>query len=168
MQQVQSLLVPCFLLAWLTLQLWKGFIMFFQHSGKLLLDYIVSYPWKQYSSVWLQMLLNVNSFNRNVTVRNQGFSSHRLKAYLFTCVCSVQSPIAPSGLWRHYRFIQNKKTNSMALSPRPNYTDWATATCRWHLVPSFVDRGVSRGQHGGSPTVVNLSFLDRIRYFFFK
>jgi hypothetical protein len=26
---------------------------------------------------------------------------------------------------------------------------------------------VSRGQHGGSPTVVNLSFLDRSRYFFF-
>jgi hypothetical protein len=25
-----------------------------------------------------------------------------------------------------------------------------------------VDRGVSRGQRGGSPTVVNLSFLDRI------
>jgi hypothetical protein len=29
-------------------------------------------------------------------------------------------------------------------------------------VPTFVDRRVSRGQCGGSPTVVNLSFLDRI------
>jgi hypothetical protein len=28
-----------------------------------------------------------------------------------------------------------------------------------------VDRGVTRGQRGGSPTVVNLSFLDRSRYF---
>jgi hypothetical protein len=28
-------------------------------------------------------------------------------------------------------------------------------------VPTFVDRGVSRGQRGGSPAVVNLSFLDR-------
>jgi hypothetical protein len=28
-------------------------------------------------------------------------------------------------------------------------------------VPIFVDRGVSRGQRGGSPTVVNLGFLDR-------
>jgi hypothetical protein len=36
-----------------------------------------------------------------------------------------------------------------------------TATCRRNLVPTFVDRGVSRGQRGGSPTVVNLSFLDR-------
>jgi hypothetical protein len=36
------------------------------------------------------------------------------------------------------------------------------------LVPSFVDRGVSRVQRGGSLTVVNLSFLDRSRYFSFK
>jgi hypothetical protein len=56
----------------------------------------------------------------------------------------------------------------MALSPRANYTDWTTDICRRDLVPTFVDRGVSRGQRGGSPTVVNLSFLDRSRYFFFK
>jgi hypothetical protein len=55
----------------------------------------------------------------------------------------------------------NKQTNSVALSPRANYTDWATATCRRNLVPTLADRGVSRGQRGGSPTVVNLSFLDR-------
>jgi hypothetical protein len=36
------------------------------------------------------------------------------------------------------------------------------------LVSTFVDRGVSRGQRGESPTVVNLSFLDRSRYFSFK
>jgi hypothetical protein len=35
-------------------------------------------------------------------------------------------------------------------------------------MPAFVDRGVSRGQRGGSRTVVNLSFLDRSRYFFFQ
>jgi hypothetical protein len=62
----------------------------------------------------------------------------------------------------------NKKTNSVALSPRANSTDWSTATCRWNLVSTFVDRGVSRGQRGGSPTVVNLSCLDRSRYFSFK
>jgi hypothetical protein len=33
---------------------------------------------------------------------------------------------------------------------------------------TFGDRVVSRGQRGGSPTVVNLSFLDRCRYFTFK
>jgi hypothetical protein len=36
------------------------------------------------------------------------------------------------------------------------------------LVPTSVARGVSRGQRGGSPTVVNLSFLDRSRYYSFK
>jgi hypothetical protein len=61
-----------------------------------------------------------------------------------------------------------KQTNSVALSPQANYTDWMTATCWRNLVPTFVDRGVSRGQHGGSPTVVNLSFIDRSRYFSFK
>jgi hypothetical protein len=33
-------------------------------------------------------------------------------------------------------------------------------------VPTFVDRGVSRGQRGGSLTVVNLSFLDRNDYYY--
>jgi hypothetical protein len=61
-----------------------------------------------------------------------------------------------------------KQTNSVALSPQANYTDWSTAICRRNLVPTFVDRGVSRGQRGRSPTVVNLSFLDRSSYFFFQ
>jgi uncharacterized membrane protein len=64
--------------------------------------------------------------------------------------------------------VNKKQTNSVAFSPQANYTDWATATCRRNLVPTFVDRGVSRGQCGESPTVVNLSFLDRSRYFSFK
>jgi hypothetical protein len=38
-----------------------------------------------------------------------------------------------------------KKLNSVAFSPQANYTDCATATCRRNLVPSFADRGVSRG-----------------------
>jgi hypothetical protein len=59
-------------------------------------------------------------------------------------------------------------TDSVALSPQTNYTDWATAAGRRILVPTFVDRGVSRGQRGGIPTAVNLSFLDRGHYFSFK
>jgi hypothetical protein len=55
-----------------------------------------------------------------------------------------------------------KQTKSVALSPRAKYTD-RSATCRRNYVQTFVDRGVSRGQRGGSPTVVNLSFLDRSR-----
>jgi hypothetical protein len=65
-------------------------------------------------------------------------------------------------------YFNLQETNSMALSPQANYTDWATATCRQNLVPTFVDRRVSRGQRGGSPTIINLSFLDQSRYGFFK
>jgi hypothetical protein len=43
------------------------------------------------------------------------------------------------------------KTNSVALSPQANYTDWANATCPRNLRPIFVDRRVSRCQRGGSP-----------------
>jgi hypothetical protein len=53
--------------------------------------------------------------------------------------------------------------SSVALSPQANYTDYTTVTFRQNLVPTFVDRGVSRGQRGGSPTVIHLSFLDRSR-----
>jgi hypothetical protein len=60
------------------------------------------------------------------------------------------------------------RKNSMAFSPQANYTDLATATCWRNLVKTFADRGMSRGQRGGSPTVVNLSFLDRSCYFSFK
>jgi hypothetical protein len=62
----------------------------------------------------------------------------------------------------------NKQTNSVALSPQVNYTDWVTATCRRNLVPTFVERGVSRDHRSASPTAINLSFLDRSRYFSFK
>jgi hypothetical protein len=54
-----------------------------------------------------------------------------------------------------------KTTKSVVLSPGENYSNWATTTYQRNLVQTFVDRGVSRGQRGGSPSVVNLSFLDR-------
>jgi hypothetical protein len=57
--------------------------------------------------------------------------------------------------------MTKNKTNSVALSPQENYTDRATSTCRRNLVPTFVDRGMLRGQCGRSLTVINLSFLDR-------
>jgi hypothetical protein len=58
---------------------------------------------------------------------------------------------------------QKNETNFVAFSPQANYTDWATAICRRNLVATLVDIRVSRGQRGGSPTAVNLSFLDRGR-----
>jgi hypothetical protein len=43
-------------------------------------------------------------------------------------------------------------------SPQANYDEWATATCRRILVPTFADRGVSCGQRGENPTAVNSVF----------
>jgi hypothetical protein len=59
----------------------------------------------------------------------------------------------------------NKQTLWVLVRKQTVPTD---AICRRNLVKTFVDRGVLRGQRGGSPTVVNLSFLDRSHYFSFK
>jgi hypothetical protein len=52
---------------------------------------------------------------------------------------------------------QTNKTNSVAISPRANYTDWATATYRRNLVSTFVDRGVVVNI-SGSKLIRNLSW----------
>jgi hypothetical protein len=88
---------------------------------------------------------------------NEAYSKARISKHL-----SDSFPI--QNCFKQGDTLPPNKTNSVALSPRANYTDWETATCRRNLVPIFVDRGVSRGQRGGSPTAVNLNFLDR-RYF---
>jgi hypothetical protein len=63
---------------------------------------------------------------------------------------------------------RQKRVNSVSFSPQANCTDWTTATGWRNLVPTSVDRGMSRGQRGGSPTAVNLSFSDRSHYVFFQ
>jgi hypothetical protein len=73
----------------------------------------------------------------------------------------VRFPALPHFLRTSWSATGSTKTNSVAFSAQANYTHWATATCWRNLVPAFADRGVSRGQRGGSHTVVNLSFLDR-------
>jgi hypothetical protein len=83
----------------------------------------------------------------------------------------IQSQKPLKYMSRDLKYVENSKSgqkNSVAFSPQANYIDWATATGRRILVPTFADRGVSRGQRVGSRTVVNLSFLDRNRYFSFK
>jgi hypothetical protein len=57
---------------------------------------------------------------------------------------------------------------AVAFRPQAFYTEWSTDAGRRILVPTFVDRGVTRGQRGGTPTAVILSFLDRSRYLFFQ
>jgi hypothetical protein len=89
-------------------------------------------------------------------------TSHRYWSH-----CIVRSRTKGHGvcLFVFFWYMNQTKANSSAHSPQANYTDWATATCRRNLEPTFADRGVSLGQRGGSPTVVNRSFLDRSRYF---
>jgi hypothetical protein len=38
--------------------------------------------------------------------------------------------------------------NSVVFSLQVTYTNWATITGQWILVPTFADRGVSSGPHG--------------------
>jgi hypothetical protein len=45
----------------------------------------------------------------------------------------------------HTYSLQQQTKKNVALSPQANYTDWATATYRRNLVPTFLDRWVSRG-----------------------
>jgi hypothetical protein len=62
-----------------------------------------------------------------------------------------------------YMYVPN---NSVAFSPQVNYTNWVTATSQWILVPTFVDGGLSHGQHGWTPTAVNLfSRLELLLFF---
>jgi hypothetical protein len=63
--------------------------------------------------------------------------------------------------------MEEAKKKYVTLSPQANYTDWATAIL-WNLLPTFVNRVVSRGQRVGSPTAVNLNFLDRGRHISLK
>jgi hypothetical protein len=74
---------------------------------------------------------------------------------LFFATCSSHTWPSPSNVLKICCTL-----NSVACSLQANYTDWATATHRRILVPTFADRGVLRGQRGGTPTAVNLSFLD--------
>jgi hypothetical protein len=73
-----------------------------------------------------------------------------------------------SVLDRNENLTKKKKQNSVAFSPQANTPTERQTIVDEILVSTFVDRGVSRGQCGGSLTVVNLSFLDRSHYFSFK
>jgi hypothetical protein len=61
----------------------------------------------------------------------------------------------------HLINLSKEQTNSVSFNPQANYTDKATASCRRILLPTLADRGASHGQSSGSPTDLNLSFLDR-------
>jgi hypothetical protein len=115
--------------------------------------------------------ISVNSiWNRAIStcfslpIKNKGVPIVQRKWRYHSVICGARNTRFPK---LHLHFGP-KKTNSVALIPQAKYTDWTTATCRRNLVPTFADRGASRGQRGGSRTVVNLSVLDRSRYFSFN
>jgi hypothetical protein len=55
--------------------------------------------------------------------------------------------------------LKLKKTKLHGLSPHAIYTDrLSDRRLSAKLVPTLADRGVSRGQHNDSPTVVNFRF----------
>jgi hypothetical protein len=60
---------------------------------------------------------------------------------------------------------QNKFRSPQSASELYRLSDGHLST---NLMPTFAYGWVSRGQRGGSPTVVNLSVLDRNHYFFFQ
>jgi hypothetical protein len=102
---------------------------------------------------------------------DEAIPSRVLNTYCF--VTSTYTVVRPTGKACTYSIIRSLsiiliKMNSVALSLQANYTDSVTATYQRNLMPTSVDRGVSCGQRGGSPTVVILSFLDRSGYFSFK
>jgi hypothetical protein len=105
----------------------------------------------QYQKLWICMEIYAPKYNNR----------NRSKSHIKTVA---------SHLWStaHHSQYNIKKQNSVAFSPKESYTDWATATGRWILVPTFVECGISRGQRGRTPTAVNLNFLDRSRYFFIQ
>jgi hypothetical protein len=100
----------------------------------------------------------MNLIPRQYLIRKPFYSKFDAILSTSTCVGTVSN-------YSQSLLLLKKKTHWPLVRKR-TILNWATATCRRNLVPTFVDGGVSRGQRGGSPTVVNLSFLDRSRYFY--
>jgi hypothetical protein len=80
--------------------------------------------------------------------------NHALHKFVITTASRIVST------WNKSNLDSIKQTNKLR--------GLQSVPCRRNLVPAFVDRRVSRGQRGGSPTVVNISFLDRSRDFSLK
>jgi hypothetical protein len=100
--------------------------------------------------------------------------NYRLHPLQHTEICHWQLELAISCAYilnrpgRSSLYSYNKNKLRGLESASDLYTDWATATCRINLVPTFVYIGVSHSQRGGPHKAVNLSFLDRSSYFFFQ
>jgi hypothetical protein len=71
--------------------------------------------------------------------------------------CAQLSARNRAGKLRKLKEQTNKnKTNSVALRPRANYTDWATVTCRRNLVLTFVTRQIPYGRLSRQCGILNI------------
>jgi hypothetical protein len=102
----------------------------------------------RHNSQVCQASLHVSTSHHNLQVceasLNVSTSHHNSQVckHPFLCLPGV---IISKYVKRTSMCLLNKQTNTVALGPQANYTDCSTATCRRNLVPTFVDRGVSRG-----------------------
>jgi hypothetical protein len=67
--------------------------------------------------------------------------------------------------YNHHLHIK-KQTTSFFIRKRTILTERPPVVGEFS--DNFADKGVSRGQRGGTPMAVNLSFIDRSLYFSFK
>jgi hypothetical protein len=119
--------------------------------------------------------VKISKLTHSLRVSRSGVGSYYLSETPLSLCLVVSVHTHPNGtgeLWIQLECLYDELgshrvlTNSVAVTPQANYTDWATATGRRILVPTFANRGVSHGQRGGTPAAVNLSFLDWSHYFF--
>jgi hypothetical protein len=86
--------------------------------------------------------------------------------------CAILVPSYTKSFYLSLLKLRQINLNSVAFSPQSNYTDWSTDIGRRISVPTSADRsGVALSALLPPPpplTAVNLSFIDRIRYFFFQ
>jgi hypothetical protein len=66
--------------------------------------------------------------------------THSIKEKPLTLHWASEWQVICHNIWYSDHQTNKQKQNSVALSRRVNYTDWATTTYRWNLVPTFVDR----------------------------
>jgi hypothetical protein len=115
---------------------------------------------QEYLDLYIQCYISTAYF-----VWTHWVCGHRPSSGILNC-CRNQRPRL--ALCKGSNSVSLPHINSVAFSPQANYTDWATDIGLQILVLTFADRGVSHGQRGRTPTIVNLSFVDRSHYFFFQ
>jgi hypothetical protein len=129
-----------------------GLVMYI-NNGNNSLQVLESRSNKCFVSIWLQNsydILNVrweeaNASNGKFLINAQITEGRKFRTVtsqgLFPAQPTHSSARVRQGTSGAPTSLRIIKTNSVALSPQANYTDWATATCRRNLMSTFEDRG---------------------------